>query len=124
MRYSESEDGEPQLEIPEQPGLQFDVELYLFGDVLNIGAGPFWGEWFPCLDSGVVSRYVEAVSGLITGRFRIVEHSRNGRVLKTFLQRPSGSEWQTIYRHYHGLSYLWARMEQRILQNQSGRGPE
>jgi hypothetical protein len=116
-RQSESFEGEPQLEIPEQPGLRFDVTLYLYGDVLNLCAGQFWREWFPCSNPEVVSRYVEAVLGLLEGRFRIVEHSRNGRVLKAFLQRPSGPRWQNLSRHYHGLSLPWPKTEQRILQN-------
>ena len=116
-RESESSEGEPQLEIPEQRGLRFDVTLYLYGDVLNLCAGQFWGEWFPCSNPAVVSRYVEAVCGLLEGRFRIVEHSRSGRVLKAFLQRPLGLGWQNISRHYHGFSLPWPKAEQRILQN-------
>ena len=118
-REGESSEGDPELEIPEQAGLRFDVTLYLYGDVLNLCAGQFWGEWFPCSDPEVVSRYVEAVSGLLEGRFRIVEHSRNGRVLKAVLQRPLGPGWQNISRHYHGFSLPWPRTEQRILQNLS-----
>src|SRR5262245_40113129 len=120
LRNSESQEGEPQLEIPEQPGLRFDVGLYLYGDVLNLCAGQFWGEWFPCSDPQVVSRYFEAISGLLSGRFRIVEHSRSGRVVKAFLQRPSGSDWRTISRYYRGFSLPWPRATQRILQNSAG----
>ena len=116
MRDSESPDGEPQLEVPEQNGLHFDVALYLYGDVLNLCAGEFWGEWFPCSNSEVVSRYVEAATGLLSGSFRIVEHSRNGHFLKAFLQRPRSSGWQTVSRHYHGFSLPWFGTEQRILQ--------
>ena len=117
MRYSESHIGEPELEIPSQPGLLFDVALYLYGDVLNMCAGSFWGEWFPCRDSEVVSRYIDAVSGVIAGEYRIVEYTRNGRTLKALLQRPKGDGWENISRHYHGFYLPWMRKEKLILQN-------
>ena len=120
MRMNATDEGEPELEIPAQPGLAFDVELYLYDDVLNLCAGQFWGEWFPCHDSEVVSRYVEAVSGLLAGEFRIVEFSRNGRVLKSFLQRPRGEGWENISRHYHGLSifaFPFLGVSKRTIQN-------
>lgn len=44
MRDSESSEGDPELTIPVQPGLRFEVLLYLYGDVLNVCAGEFWGE--------------------------------------------------------------------------------
>ena len=116
MRDSESQDGNPQLEIPAQDGLNFDVSLYLDSDVLNLCAGEFWGEWFPCSRSETVSSYIEAVAGLLSGRFRIVEHFRNREFLKAFLQRPSGSRWRNVSRHYHGLSLPWFGTQQRILQ--------
>jgi len=116
-RRSESADREPELEIPEQPGLRFDVTLYLYGDVLNLCAGEFWGEWFPCSDPEVVLRYVEAVSGLLAGRFRIVQHLRKGQLVKAFLQRPSGAGWQNVSRYYRGFSLPWSGTEQHILQN-------
>jgi hypothetical protein len=118
-RESESSDHEPELEFPEQPGLRFGVALYLYGDVLNICAGEFWGEWLPCSDRKVVAMYAEAVSGLLAGRFRIVEHSWNGHVIKALLQRPRGIGWQTIYRDYKGFWFWVPRFvtEQRVLQN-------
>ena len=91
MRDSESEDGEPQLDISAQDGLVFDVALYVYGDVLNLRAGQFWGEWLPCSRAQVVSEYTDAVSGLLSGRYRIVEHSRRGKIFKAVLQRPAGS---------------------------------
>jgi hypothetical protein len=117
MRASETDEGEPQLEIPAQSGLGFDVCLYLYDDVLNICAGQFWGEWFPCHDAGVVSRYVEAASGILNGEFRIVQYSRKGTPVKSFLQRPKGEGWETISRHYQGISMPFLRKETRILQN-------
>ncbi len=37
-----------ELEIPKQPGLDFDVNLNLQGDELHLNAGTgFWLEWFP-----------------------------------------------------------------------------
>jgi hypothetical protein len=117
MHDGESADGEPQLDIPAQIGLRFDVTLYLSRDVLNLCAGHFWGEWFPASDSQVVSQYIDAAAGLLSGRFRIVERARNGQVLRAFLQRPSGSGWKTVSRHYHRLSLPFFATEERVLQN-------
>jgi len=62
----------------------------------------------------------EASSGLLAGEFRIVEHSRNGRVPKALLMRSSGTHWESVSRHYHGFSILtlrFLRTQTRTLQN-------
>jgi len=117
MRDSESSEGDPELTIPVQPGLRFEVSLYLYGDALHVCAGEFSGEWFSSTRSEVVSQYVDAVTGLLEGRLRIVEHFRGERLVKAFLQRPMSSGWANISRYYRGFSLPWLRTRQRVLQN-------
>jgi hypothetical protein len=105
------------MEIPQQPGLAFDVNLNLQGDELHLSAGAFWLEWFPCTQPGVVQAYLAAVHGLVSGVYRIREHYRGGRAFKAELQKPHGDGWQTI-----GTWYGWAwplprRAVVRVLQN-------
>lgn len=65
----------------------------------------------------VVCRFVDAVTGLLEGRLRIVEHSRGERLVKAILQRPTGSGWENMSRYYRGFSLPWLRTRQRVLQN-------
>jgi hypothetical protein len=84
------------LEIPKQPGLDFDVFVNLQGDELHLNAGSnFWLERFPCTDEGVEVGFLESVHGLLSGRFRIVEHHRRGKAFKAVLQRPTDRGWES-----------------------------
>ena len=84
------------LDIPQQGSLQFDVNINLQGDELHLSAGHFWLEWFPCSDVRVVKAFREAVHGLLSGEFRILESYRGKRAIKAELQRPSADGWKTI----------------------------
>jgi hypothetical protein len=107
------------MEVPRQSGLAFDMTLNLQGDELHLSAGAFRLEWFPCTDSEVVSRYQDAVSGLLSGRYRILESAIGNRVVKAQLQRPDSNRWQTIATWSNlGVLLPWPRSTQ-ILQNRS-----
>lgn len=84
------------LDIPQQDGLKFDVNVNLQGDELHLSAGHFWLEWFPCSDRGKIEAFREAVHGLLSGEFRILEYYRGRRAVKAELQRPSSEGWKTI----------------------------
>jgi hypothetical protein len=85
------------LHIPSQPGLVFDLDLNLQNrDELHLAAGALWVEWFPCTRPDRQEAYIETVVGLLSGRFRILEHRRGRRPVKAELQRPMGEGWQTI----------------------------
>ena len=63
------------MDIPAQPGLRFAVDLNLQNvDELHLSAAGFTVGWFPCTDPARVDAYFDAVSGLLSGRFRILEH--------------------------------------------------
>src|SRR5215217_4572338 len=82
---------EPEIELliifPVQPGLRQEVSLYLANnDELNMVVDHFWLEWFPCTDPRKVEAYIEAVSGYLSGRYRILEHYRGKKCVTTELQ--------------------------------------
>ena len=87
------------LTYPKQSGLAFDVCCYLADDILNLTAHNFWGEWFPCDYPGVEQRYVESVTSLLRGEWRLVEARRGNRIIWTKLERPEGAGWRTVYSH-------------------------
>ena len=104
------------LDIPAQPGLRFDVNLNLQADELHLEAGAFAVEWFPCTDPTVADGYFDAVSGLLSGRLRILEHQRGRRVVKAELQHPVASGWETIAT-WARLSLPWGQKTFNVVQN-------
>jgi hypothetical protein len=105
--------------IPAQPGLSFKVHLNLQNrDELHLSASTFWCEWFPCTNPKTVESYFEAVSGLLSGEFRILEHWRGKRPVKAQLQRPSGDDWENVATS-GGISaiVLWPKKALKIVQN-------
>lgn len=110
-------DAEITLDAPEQPGLEFRLHLRLQGDELHLMAGAFWLEWFPCGDPEVQAAFREAACGLISGRYRILEHCRRGCAVKAQLQRPVGGGWETIGTWSTlGLPVPWTTTK-RVIQN-------
>src|SRR2546430_16306552 len=77
------------MDIPTQHGLAFEVTINLQNlDELHLSAGPLWVEWFPCGDARVFNNFMEAIVGLLSGRFRILEHLVGSSTAKAELQRP------------------------------------
>jgi|SRR5690348_5839900 len=109
------------VEVPVQPGLAYEVNLNLQGDELHFSVGEgFWAEWFPCDDPDVEDRFVEAVVGFISGRYRIVETSAGGRPISARLERPSEDGWKTVTTWATmRFPWPWGRSE-RILRNGPG----
>jgi hypothetical protein len=107
------------MDIPAQPGLLFKVHLNLQNrDELHLVASAFWCEWFPCTNPKKVERYVEAVSGLLSGEFRILEHWRGRRPVKAQLQRPSDGGWIN-FATWGDISALvpWPKKTLKVVQN-------
>ncbi|SDU28439.1 hypothetical protein SAMN05444156_3063 [Verrucomicrobium sp. GAS474] len=92
--------GEPveiSLTLPKQAGLKFDVRLALQnGDELHFSVGHLWMEWFPCTDAPVADSYVEAVTGFLSGEYRVLEYWQGGTCAKAKLQKPRGEGWRTV----------------------------
>ena len=109
-------------DIPVQPGLDFSVGINLQNlDELHLNAGKnLWVEWFPCRKEEVFDDYVRAVTGVISGHYRIVERYLFGRADSALLERPNGrggwervATWGTLGRLVPGPRV------QRVLQNRS-----
>jgi len=105
------------LDIPEQVGMDFAVNLNLQGDELHMSAGAFWLEWFPCTEPAVVAEYRAAAQSLLAGRYRIVESWLGQRAVRARLQRPNGTGWQTIGTWSNLGALIPWRRRARILQN-------
>jgi hypothetical protein len=107
------------MDIRKQPGLAFDVNLNLQGDELHLSAGSFWLEWFPCTDPAVTAQYRDAVTGLLSGRYRILEYFAWNRSVRAELQSPAGNSWQTIGTSSNLWRLVPSRRTTRVLQNTS-----
>jgi hypothetical protein len=106
------------MDIPAQPGLLFRVGLNLQNlDELHLNASALWVEWFPCTKPERVEQYFEAVSGLLSGRFRILEYWRGKRPVKAKLQAPRNGRWKTIARWSVLLSIPWPPKRVKVVQN-------
>ena len=106
------------MDIPEQPGLTFKVSLALQNsDELHLHAGHFWLEWFPCTDPIRVNQYVDVICGLLSGRYRILEHYRGNKAVKAELQVPEGSNWKTIGTWGSLWHPFFFRKQQRVIIN-------
>lgn len=87
-----------EMNIDEQEGLNFPVFLNLQNaDELCMIVEPLFGEWFPCSDPVIASKYVESVNGILSGEYRIKVTNRNDRAVKAVLQKPENSSWKTIF---------------------------
>ena len=80
-----------------QPGLSHEVWLCLQNrDELGFSAGHLHVEFFPCTKPDRVEKYVDAVSGFLSGKYRILEHYRGTKCYWAQLQKPEGGRWSTI----------------------------
>jgi len=107
------------MDILAQSGLLFCVYLNLQNrDELHLNASRLWVSWFPCTKPEKANHYVEAVCGLLSGRFRILEQWRGRRVVKAQLQSPSQDGWKPVATSAD-LSILlpWPRKKLRVVQN-------
>lgn len=83
--------------IPEQEGCRYRVSLNLQnGDELHLVVENFWVEWFPCTKPKVAELYLAAVTGFLSGEYRIVEYSFLGECYLARLQKPNADAWKTI----------------------------
>lgn len=85
-------------DIAEQPGIDFEVHINLQNcDELHLCAESLWASWFPVGEERVFENFTDAVLGLLSGEYRIVEQRLFGSLIKVRLQTPCGHEWQTIF---------------------------
>ena len=107
------------MDIPRQENLAFDVHLNLQNnDELHLASGHFWCEWFPCSEQKKADQYIDAVSGLLAGKYRIVEHYHGKKAVKAELQIPENDRWKTIaaWATFY-LPFPWLKKHYEVLQN-------
>jgi|SRR5579863_10076449 len=92
--------GEPveiSITMPIQPGLSHKIWLCLQNrDELGFSAGHFYCEWFPCTKSNCAEKYLDAVTGFLSGEYRILEYYRGTKCYRAKLQKPEGGSWRTV----------------------------
>lgn len=85
------------IRLPVQPGLNHEVWLALQNnDELHFSVGHFWLAWFPCSNALRVNEYVAAVTGFLSGEYRVLEHYLGKHCFKAELQAPGTNGWQTV----------------------------
>lgn len=98
MVENRDEPVEISITMPVQPGLAYEIWLCLQNrDELGFSVGQyFYIEFFPCTKPDRVEKYVDAVSGFLSGEYRILEHYRGTKCYRAQLQKPEGDHWRTI----------------------------
>jgi hypothetical protein len=107
-------------EIPAQHGLDLRMSASLQNlDELHLTVGDnFWFEWFPCSDDRVFEEYIDAVTGIISGDYRVVERRMFGKVDSAVLEKPSGRRgWHPVARWSRLSSLIPAPRTATVLQN-------
>jgi hypothetical protein len=108
------------MDIPAQPGLSFKVRLSLrnSNELYLVAADGYEWIWLPCSSPDQTERFMEAVCGLLSGEFRIVEHRRGRHPVKAQLQRPDGNGWKNVASFRDLLAIVpWPRKTFTIVQN-------
>lgn len=100
-----------------QPGLDFDVHLNLQNeDELHLVAGALWIEWFPCTLPEREEAFFDAASGVLSGRYRLVEEHRGATPVRALLQRPDAHGWTTVA-GWSTWALPWPRKKCIVLHN-------
>jgi hypothetical protein len=109
-------------ELPAQTGLDFAITFNLQNlDELHLNVGRyFWVEWFPCWKREIFEDFVQAVIGLVSGEYRIVETYIFRRASSARLERPNGrGGWRRTQTWALPEAVIPWRRKQVILQNRS-----
>jgi hypothetical protein len=97
MVENQGEPVEISITMPIQTGLSHEVWLCLQNrDELGFSTGHFYCEWFPCTKPDRVEKYLDAVTGFLSGKYRILEHYSGTKCYRAQLQKPEGGRWRTI----------------------------
>ena len=106
------------MDIPKQNGLDFEINLNLQNDdELHISTDYISCQLFSAESQELVDFFCENVRGIIKVEYRILQFVRNDKVYKSFLQKPNGEKWETIYRGYQRFRFPWTKVNRNIIQN-------
>ena len=106
------------MNILKQIGIDFEINLSLQNeDELHISTDYIWCQFFSVDSEDLVNKFYESVIGIINGEYRILQFVRNDKVYKTFLQKPNGNNWETVYSGYERMRMPWTKVKENIIQN-------
>lgn len=108
------------MDIPKQQGLDFDINLNLQNiDELHLSVDKLWMCWFPCTVEENKAGFIDTVTGLITGKYRILETLRGESIVKAELQFQENGEWISISSGQYIFQLpKFGKKSHRIKQNQ------
>jgi len=122
LQMVENQDDPVEISItmPVQPGLSQKLWLCLQNqDELGISVGQhFYIEFFPCTKPDRVEKYLDAVTGFLSGRYRVLEYCRGSTCYRAQLQKPEGDRWRTIANWATIWIPLWFKKTVKELRNQ------
>jgi hypothetical protein len=122
LQMVENQDDPVEISItmPVQPGLSQKLWLCLQNqDELGISVGRhFYIEFFPCTKPDRVEKYLDAVTGFLSGRYRVLEYYRGSTCYRAQLQKPEGDRWRTIANWATIWIPLWFKKTVKELRNQ------
>jgi len=120
MVENQGEPVEISITMPVQPGLSQKMWLCLQnGDELGFSVGKhFYIESFPCTKPERVEKYLDAVTGFLSGRYRVLEYYRGSTCYRAQLQKQEGDRWRTIANWATIWIPLWFKKTVRELRNQ------
>jgi hypothetical protein len=108
------------ITMPVQQGLSQKLWLCLQNrDELGFSVGKhFYIEVFPCTKPDRVEKYLDAVTGFLSGRYRVLEYYRGSTCYRAQLQKPEGDRWRTIANWANIWIPLWFKRTVKELRNQ------
>ena len=106
------------MDIPKQNGIDFEINLNLQNeDELHISTDFISCQLFSAESQELVDFFFECVVGIIKGEYRILQFVKKEKVYKSFLQKPNGEKWETIYKGYERFKMPWTKTNENIIQN-------
>ena len=116
--YYEHEHVDLSMDIPKQDGIDFVINLNLQnGDELHISTDHIWCQLFSAESQELVDFFYYSVLAIIKGEYRILQFVKNDKVYKSFLQKPNGENWETIYREFVRFRLPWTNVTENVIQN-------
>ncbi len=104
----EAENVDLVMDIPKQDGIDFEISLNLQNeDELHLSTDYIWCQFFSAKSENLVEEFYKSVIGLIKGEYRILQFVNDTKVYKTFLQKPNGIGWETVYTGHERWRMPW-----------------
>jgi hypothetical protein len=107
------------IDIPVQDNMMFELFCYQDFDTLGLQAGNVTCEFFPITEDEIMEEYINAVSGLLKGSYRIVSFSKAHLFYKSILQKETKNGWKTVFTDHNRMIWPWTKVEKEIFVNRT-----